>query len=822
MHGKGKDFMETRQEEYRFELLRAEETGPTWRRELELIFLLEGSGWLRLEGGETPYALSREDIFTINSFQLRNLELEPGALAVSLQLSPLFLTTISPDTPHPNVTCQSFLYGADAQGPFDALRRQLALAFRAQYKNESALSVHLRGRVTGLVDVLFCCFLAGARDVKAETGRERMRAAVEYLHAHYRENITLAQLSEETFLSGPYLSRSFVKYLGMPFTSYLTRLRVRQAAVLLAGEGTVTEVAYECGFPNANAFIDAFKHHRGVTPGQHRRNLRQTVHAHEGGEPLEEGFSNAFAALMKYAEEPEKPIQAAPALSRALRVQVGGEGQALTHSWRTMINAGYARDLLVGDVREQLRQIQRSVGFTYFRCKGILDDDMLLCTRRMDGTLQVSCVYLDEVIDFILSLGAKPMLEFSHMPSVLAGRRAELPGRLGRIAPPTDIKAWRALLDEVLCHLLERYGREALESWLFTPWTSPEFSSFGMFTPEEFAETYLTAHRAIKEGGAGLRVCGPGLNLVNLTEISNFLDWANRQGCLPDVLSARAFSAVDPAAEESGIKLLASDEAFQMATSGDERYLARHLKELKALLEQKDLPKLPIMLDEWSNNIWQRDLCNDTCYKSAYLFKNILENYDSCRAMGYFSACDRLDELPPTGDSFSGGFGLFTHDGLPKSAFRAMELLARAGDSLLARGEGYFITARRGDIQIFLYNYSHYDALYRYRHTTNLTKTDRYRVLNAGTPQAYHIKLEGLTPGTRAIRRYSVGPKGGSAFDAWVAMGAPERPTAEEREALLHLSHPVYRAEQAEAGRGLSIHATLLPLEVQLITVTRA
>ena len=39
----------------------------------------------------------------------------------------------------------------------------------------------------------------------------------------------------------------------------------------------------------------------------------------------------------------------------------------------------------------------------------------------------------------------------------------------------------------------------------------------------------------------------------------------------------------------------------------------------------KKKPHMPLIVEEWSNNIWQRDLCNDTCYKSAYLFKNILE-----------------------------------------------------------------------------------------------------------------------------------------------------------------------------------------------------
>ncbi len=110
-------------------------------------------------------------------------------------------------------------------------------------------------------------------------------------------------------------------------------------------------------------------------------------------------------------------------------------------------------------------------------------------------------------------------------------------------------------------------------------------------------------------------------------------------------------------------------------------------------------------MDEWSSNIWQRDLCNDTCYKSAYLFKSIMENHDSYYGLGYFSISDQLDEIAPAAEAFHGQVGLFTQNGIAKSAYRAMQLLrSRAGDKLIAKGSGYFITASEDEIQIFLHN----------------------------------------------------------------------------------------------------------------------
>lgn len=812
--------MQGEEREYLFTLLRPDDTGPAWRQELELVFILEGGGSLRIEGADAPYPISKNDIFAINSFQLRELELDGGSLAVSLLLSPLFLSTVSPDTLRPCVNCKSFLYGTDAQQPFDVLRGHFARAFRAQYKRESPLSVHLRGRLITLIDDLFRNFLAPGQNLQDLSGRERLRGAVDYLHLHYRENVTLTQLSEAAYLSGPYLSRSFVKYLGMPFTSYVTRLRLSRAAALLAGDTTITEIAYDCGFPNANALIDAFKHIRGVTPGQYRRSLREKARnlPDEPGAEAQDGFSTAFATLMSYAVEAKPVGRETLPISCNIAVRVGGEGRSLSHTWKRMINAGYAKDLLNGSVQAQLRQLQRGVGFSYFRCKGVLDDEMLLYVPRADKKPEVSCVYLEEMIDFILSCGAKPFLELGHMPSVLAKHSQLLPGRLGQISPPMDQGAWRGLVEEVLRRLTDRYGGEELRTWLFTPWVSPAFSDFGLFTHEEYLETYESAFRAIKGVDSNLRVCAFGTNVADPDQLSELLDVCLTRGCLPDLISVRSFAAAEPD-EDSGIRLIENNEAFHMAVSGDERYVENSLKRLRAVLMQKGYGRLPVLLDEWSSNIWQRDLCNDTCYKSAYLFKSILENYDAYYAMGYFSACDRLDELPPSGELFCGGFGLFTHNGIPKSALRALELLAHVGDTLLASGESYFVTRRGDELQFFLYNYSHYDLLYRYRHTTNLTRTDRYRVLNEATSRAYHIQLDGVCPGAHTVRRYSVGPHGGSSFDAWTGLGAPERLNTDERETLLRLSHPVYHTETMSADHSLAVHAMVHPLEVQLITI---
>ena len=233
-----------------------------WYAGLEIIFVLMGSGTLYELDGTSVYSVKEGDIFVINSFCMRQLDLEDGASAIALRISSSFITAISPETANLYINCKSFLHAQDRQENFDILRRDFARAFSAYYKNESGRSVYLRTKISVLLDDLIRCFMEDAPQLRNESGRERLRLAIEYIQANFRENITLDDLAERTFLSKTYISTAFKKCLGISFTGYLTMVRLAHAQTLLGGKNTVTDIAYESGFSSANAMIKAFKHYR--------------------------------------------------------------------------------------------------------------------------------------------------------------------------------------------------------------------------------------------------------------------------------------------------------------------------------------------------------------------------------------------------------------------------------------------------------------------------------------------------------------------------------------------------------------------------------
>lgn len=809
-------------EDFWFTLLRREDERALWHPELELIFVLKGAGRVCLKQNGPVYRINEGDIFAVNSFRMLELELDGDAYALSLSISLHYLASVSPELLNHKVNCRSFLYPKDRQGSYDVLRHNLARAFQAQYKYEMRQSLYLKNRVAELLENLAQHFREEKEELPEGSGWERLKPAIDYIQNNYREPVTLEDLAEHTFLSRTYISHSFRKFLGVSFVEYLTRVRVCHAVWMMRGRETLTEIAYNSGFPNVNAMIKAFKQYRGMTPGEYRKQAASQQADFHPAEEEQDEMNHVFSSLMRYAGgDPE--VKQPKETVRELVIGLEGRKPRITQHWRRIINAGYARDLLDGARQQEILLLQQQIGFKYIRIKGILDDDMCLLRTDLLGNRVINFTYVDEAIDFIVSAGAKPMVELSNMPRLLARSTSFPTMRAGLASYPSSLEAWKELIQSLLEHLTERHGRERVRRWLFAPWTIPEYVDFGICTAAEYEEIYTCTHETIKSVNNNFLVCGPGTTDCR-KYLPGFLEMCKRRDCMPDIISFRSFATVKPGEEEGGLNLIVGNESLPMAVSRDEDILSQLTEEARKILYQAGAGELPLVLEEWSSTIWQRDLCNDTCYKSAYLFKNVLENNDKLSGMGYFALNDRMDEIPPVPQMFCGGFGLFTKNSVKKSAYRAMELLAQMGDRLVEKGNGYFISQRDEEFQIFLYNYCHYDLLYRYRHTVNMTQTNRYQVFQPKEPETFFIQLSGLEPGKYRVKRYGITRQGGSSYDAWVRMGAPDTLTREEEAFLEAGSNPEYRTdceEVREEETVLNIRASVKPLEVMLIKIQK-
>jgi AraC family transcriptional regulator len=98
--------------------------------------------------------------------------------------------------------------------------------------------------------------------------------ALEFIHANYAREVTLADIASAVHLSPFHLARLFKQRLGVSPHRYLVQVRVDNARWLLsAGSGarSLAEIASAVGFADQSHLTRHFKRVTGMTPSQMRR-----------------------------------------------------------------------------------------------------------------------------------------------------------------------------------------------------------------------------------------------------------------------------------------------------------------------------------------------------------------------------------------------------------------------------------------------------------------------------------------------------------------------------------------------------------------------
>ena len=101
---------------------------------------------------------------------------------------------------------------------------------------------------------------------------EQLSSALNYIHEHYKTNISLDALAELAHLSKGQFCRSFKELTGMSPFHYLIRYRILQSCnELLQTNRKITDIALTNGFNNVSYYNRAFLKFMGMTPKEYRK-----------------------------------------------------------------------------------------------------------------------------------------------------------------------------------------------------------------------------------------------------------------------------------------------------------------------------------------------------------------------------------------------------------------------------------------------------------------------------------------------------------------------------------------------------------------------
>ncbi len=101
---------------------------------------------------------------------------------------------------------------------------------------------------------------------------QKMYEVSSFIHANYKDDISLTSLSEQFFISPSYLSREFKHVTGFNISNYIQLTRIKNAQYkLVSTNDKITAIASDCGFASFSQFNRIFNKISGQSPRAYRQ-----------------------------------------------------------------------------------------------------------------------------------------------------------------------------------------------------------------------------------------------------------------------------------------------------------------------------------------------------------------------------------------------------------------------------------------------------------------------------------------------------------------------------------------------------------------------
>lgn len=349
---------------------------------------------------------------------------------------------------------------------------------------------------------------------------------------------------------------------------------------------------------------------------------------------------------------------------------LNASGTPMEHIWSHTIGSDHARMTLRADWQEQMRRTHAELGVRYVRFHGILDDDMADLLDEQNQLLY-GFYNADVVLDFLRSIGMRPFVELSFMPSVLASGDRVVFNYRGNVTPPKDYAAWADLIGQTVRHWVERYGLTELRQWFFEVWNEPNLDAFWTGGQAGYFELYRHTVTAIKTVDPELRVGGPAT--ADDEWIADFINFCKREKLPYDFISTHHYPT-----DAFGKPGDDTETQLSLATRG---ILRQRTQKTRAAAGDT-----PLYYTEWcssSNPFFHR---HDEPYAAAFIVKNFMDVTDLVQGYSYWTFSDIFAENYFSSVPFHGGFGLLTINGIAKPSYRGVQLLGRLGHERLTVG----------------------------------------------------------------------------------------------------------------------------------------
>ncbi len=427
------------------------------------------------------------------------------------------------------------------------------------------------------------------------------------------------------------------------------------------------------------------------------------------------------------------------------------------------VGAGRANEGLRADWQRQLTYVHHECGFQYIRMHGLFTDDMGVY-REERGVPQYNWQYIDELYDFLHSIGMKPFVELGFVPNALASGSKTIFWWHGNVTPPKDLTKWANFIRAFVLHERERYGDAEVRTWYFEVWNEPNLSGFFSGTQQQYFDLYAATARAIKSVSPDYKVGGPAT--AGCGWIPEFLHFCDTNHAPVDFISTHTYGVGSGYLDEHG------DTGTVLSQNPDSVW--GDVKRVRAQITASVMPKLELHFTEWSTSYTPADPIHDSYHSAAYILDKLKHCGDAAQSMSYWTFSDIFEEAGPRWEAFHGGFGLINYEDINKPAFYAYQFLNRQGPTEFNNSDtsSWICADNAGGVQALLWDFTNTHPG-KSVHNQVFYKQD----LPSQPKNSVTLDLSHLPPGNYTVETRKIGYRINDAYDTYRDLGSPAQLT---------------------------------------------
>jgi xylan 1,4-beta-xylosidase len=439
---------------------------------------------------------------------------------------------------------------------------------------------------------------------------------------------------------------------------------------------------------------------------------------------------------------------------------------------------------------------------------------------------------LDRIFDTYLERGVRPYAQIGFMPKDLSVKPEPYQHKwtpraryeeiyTGWAYPPKDYQKWAELVFQWVKHCAERYGRAEVESWYWEVWNEPNIG-YWRGTPEEFRKLHDYAIDAVRRALPTATVGGPDTAGNGGRFMRAFLEHCLRgtnhaTGKIGTPLDFLAFHA----------------KGAPVYTNGHVRMgIANHLRTIdegfRIIASYPELKGKPIVIGESDPEGCaacqgpQLAYRNGTMYSSytaaSFARKHDLAEKHGVNLEGALTWAFEFEDQP-----YFAGFRSLASNGIDKPVLNVFRMFSRmSGRRLTVHSDNAAtleavlkegVRAKPDVAALSSLDTNKLCVLVWHYHDDDVR----------GPDAAIDLTLEGVKFTKASLEHFRIDQEHSNAFTAWLKMGSPQQPTAEqyaqlERAGRLATFEPS-KTVHAENGR-ISVGLKLPRQGVSLLVFT--